>query len=352
MPYIIGAASVNPQRWTEPENFSSDISTHKEVLINSVKPEYKAYLKPMEARRMSKTVINSIVASSLALSQANCKMPQAIIMGSGLGVVNDTQKFLEKLIDDKEEYLTPTSFIQSTHNTPAATVAARLKCHAYNYTYINRGHSFENALQDAFLHIAEGKTDILVGGSDEMTRQYFEITRKAGWWKQDDLLSDKIFESQTSGALCGEGTHFFVLSPEKKSGSQSELIDLHTFYGPANAQQTKRELDNFLSDNHISLSDIDLIMQGYSGDAETDSVYHNLHETAFADKPVAAYKQLSGEHYTASAFALWIANALLYTQKNPDFLLVSDRKPAKLENILIYNHYFDINHSFILVRKV
>ena len=53
-------------------------------------------------------------------------MPDAIITGTGLGCLEDTEKFLTAMVTNKEEFLTPTSFIQSTHNTVSAQIALLL----------------------------------------------------------------------------------------------------------------------------------------------------------------------------------------------------------------------------------
>ena len=305
----------------------------------------------MQARRMSKTVKNSIVAASLAMKQAQIESPEAIITGSGLGVVGDTQNFLEKMLDNDEQFLTPTSFIQSTHNTPAAHIAARISCHAYNFTYVNRGHSFENALQDAEMQIAEGKTQILAGGSDEMTEQYFFITQKAGWWKDAPINSEDIFDSETNGALCGEGTNYFVLSKEKSELTQSCIDDTDTFYKPQSIDYIKNRINNFLKKNGRTLEDIDLVLLGNSGDFPSDAVYKDLQNSLLSQNALGGFKHLCGEYHTASAFALWLANAILKTQNLPKFIRLNAKEPKKLEKILIYNHYFNINHSLMLVSK-
>jgi 3-oxoacyl-(acyl-carrier-protein) synthase len=351
MIYINGAASISPQSWTSYTNFNERQNNYSEKLLVALKPNYKDFIKPMQARRMSKTVKNSIVAASMAMDQAQITSPEAIITGSGLGVVGDTQDFLEKMLDNNEQFLTPTSFIQSTHNTPAAHIAARISCHAYNYTYVNRGHSFENAMQDALMHLAEGKKQILAGGSDEMTEQYFFITQKAGWWKKEAVDSDQIFRSETQGAICGEGTHFFVLSKEKSELTQSALIDIETFYKPQSQEDIKNRINAFLDKNQIKSEDIDLVLLGNSGDFESDKVYKDLQDTFFTNNALAGFKHLCGEYHTASAFALWLANAVLKTQTFPSFIRLNNKEPKHLKKILIYNHYFNINHSLMLVSK-
>jgi hypothetical protein len=44
---------------------------------------------------------------------------------------------------------------------------------------VNRGFSFESALFDGMMHLKEGKKNILVGGADEMSQHYFDVTKKA-----------------------------------------------------------------------------------------------------------------------------------------------------------------------------
>ena len=50
--------------------------------------------------------------------------------------------------------LTPTSFIQSTHNTVGGQIALGLECKGYNFTYVHASISFESALLDAQLQLA------------------------------------------------------------------------------------------------------------------------------------------------------------------------------------------------------
>lgn len=56
----------------------------------------------------------SSVASKYALQEAGIENPDAIIVGTGMGCSQDSEKFLKNVIDNNEEFLTPTFFIQST----------------------------------------------------------------------------------------------------------------------------------------------------------------------------------------------------------------------------------------------
>jgi len=125
---------------------------------------------------MAKGVKMGLAASTKALKEANVEVPDAIITGTGMGCIEDSEKFLKALIDNNEEYLTPTNFIQSTHNTVGAQIALGLGCKGYNFTYVNGAVSFESALLDAKLQIENDEENtILVGAADETATHSMEL---------------------------------------------------------------------------------------------------------------------------------------------------------------------------------
>lgn len=352
MAFINACASLSPQNSLDYNEFKQGIIEYDQAFLQSVKPNYKEYMKPIEARRMSKTVKNGIICSQIAMEQARIDMPDAIIVGTGLGIVTDTERFLESMLENKEQFLTPTSFIQSTHNTVAAQIALRLKCHNYNFTYVNRGFSFESALFDGMMHLKEGKKNILVGGADEMSQHYFDVTKKAGWWKKEVTKNTALLESESEGALCGEGVSFFVLSSEKQSSSLAELKGLKMIYKPENNNRLTTELYQLLQENNMNTDDIDLVVTGHNGDYTGDALYYEFLNTVFPETAAAYFKHLTGEYHTASSFALWLASNIMNQNDYPDFIQLNDKKANDINNILIYNHYFNINHNFILLSKI
>jgi len=352
MVYINGTASLSPQNSLDYNEFLKGIIEYEDNFLKSIKPNYKEYMKPIAARRMSKTVKNGIICSQVAMQEAEVKIPDAIIVGTGYGIVSDTEKFLEKMLNDNEQYLTPTSFIQSTHNTVAAQIALKIKCHNYNFTYVSRGFSFETAIQDGIMHLNEGKRNILIGGADEMTKHWFQIIKKNGFLKTKAIKNTQLLNYKTKGALCGEGVNFFVLSSEKKKNTYAEVKAIQMFYKPENGNIIENKLNSFLEDNKINVEDIDLIITGHSGDKEGDNIYNNLLNKRLIDKPIAYFKHLTGEYQTSNSFAFWLGTNILKTQKAPNFIMLNDKKIKEVKNILIYNHYFNINHSFILLSKI
>src|SRR3954470_24014998 len=111
-----------------------------------------------------------IASASLALQQAHVDVPDSIITGTGYGCLDDTGIFISKMIENKEEALNPTPFIQSTHNTIGSQVALLLQCQGYNQTYAHGAFSFESALLDAVMQANDfADKNILLGGIDEIT---------------------------------------------------------------------------------------------------------------------------------------------------------------------------------------
>src|SRR5690606_35405111 len=117
--------------------------------------DYKEFISPAASRRMANGVKMGFSSAKFALEKSNLAQPYAIITGTGMGCIENTEKFLNTLLANNEEFLTPTSFIQSTHNTVGAQIALGLECKGYNATYVHGALSFESALIDAQLMLQQ-----------------------------------------------------------------------------------------------------------------------------------------------------------------------------------------------------
>src|SRR5690606_13396016 len=149
----------------------------------------KEFIPPTQRRRMSKTVKVSAVAAQKPMNEAGLQMPDAIIVGTGMGCEEDSEEILKNVTDNNEEFLTPTHFIQSTHNTVAGQIALANSCHAYNFTYVNPGSSLEMSLLDAKLQIEHDEANnILVGATDEKAVRTMELYQLNGTIKKEEDL--------------------------------------------------------------------------------------------------------------------------------------------------------------------
>lgn len=351
--YINGIGCISAQRSFEKDFLNDPIQYPEENILKVVKPNYKDFISPAAVRRMSSGVKNGIVASTMAMSDAGVESAGAIITGTGMGCMQDSEKFLNNLINHDEEYLTPTSFIQSTHNTVGGQVALGLKCKAYNFTYVNTGVSFESALLDGLMKVEnqEGK-NILIGGIDELADHTSKLYKLIEHTKSDDEAPYDILNKRSKGSISGEGATFFVLDKEKNANSYCELADLK-FVNNLETSDLKSFATNFLKSNDLSLADIDAMILGNNGDIDFDHYYDEI-EPLFSNAEILYYKHLFGEFMTSSSVAVSLAGNILKSQKIPDALLKNKNPQSKSEikNLLIYNQYRGKDHSLILLKNV
>lgn len=143
--------------------------------------DIRKYVKPLAARRMGRLMKSSLLSSLKALEQAGVDMPDAVITGTAYGCLENTEKLLRQIDEEDEETVSPTFFMQSTHNTIGSNIAIRLGCHGYNSTYSQLGDSLRWAMLDAGLLIRSGKCKtVLVGCHDESTPTLNAVLEKLG----------------------------------------------------------------------------------------------------------------------------------------------------------------------------
>lgn len=351
--FINGSGCVSPQNTLGEDNLTVEIIETETRFLEIQKPNYRDFINPKLLRRMSKIVRMGIVSAKTALDKAGIENPDAIITGTGMGCQADTEKFLNSMIENNEGLLTPTAFIQSTHNTVAGAIALGLQNHETNLTYVHRTFSFESALLDSILLINEGKAkSILLGGFDEITEESWLIKTKIDFYKKEASNNKNLLNDKQVGALAGEGSSFFVLSDKKNETTQAEVLGTEMFYRPVDNEEIANRISKFLKINSLKIEDIDLVILGYNGDAEFDKIYSGLEEVLFKENTIAYYKHLSGEYDTSSAFAMWLAAGIIKENIVPEVIIKNGQKKTYIKNILIYNQFRNVNHSLILLGKV
>lgn len=349
--YINGISSISAQKTFDDSFFLDELVNYEDSVIPAANPNYKEFIPPAAARRMAKGIKMGIVASKLALQHAKTEYVDAILTGTGMGCLRDSEKFLGALIDNNEEYLTPTPFIQSTHNTVGGQIALELQCKGYNFTYVHSSISFESALLDAKMQLqADEANNILVGGVDELSDRTVDMHRLIGHVKNEKVKSETVLTSGTKGAVFSEGANFFVLGNNKTKTSTSELIALETF-NTLSKNKVESTLSAFLKKNNVEIADIDLVILGNNGDADFDDRYDLLANGILKQTPQAVYKHLIGEYNTASSFAFWLANKVFATQSLPKALQLNGQEKSDYTTILLYNQYRGENHGFTLLHK-
>ena len=348
--YIRATGNISPQKSFGHPPFLSEPVEYSGNRLACVEPDYKGLIDVKLIRRMSRIIRMGLAAAMECLQEAGVAKPDAIITGTAYGCMEDTGLFLTKMVEYKEELLTPTAFIQSTHNTIGAQIGLMLQCNNYNNAFVHRGFSFESALLDGMMLLNEKEAaNVLVGAIDEITNISHAVLNRMGLYKQGQVSNGELFKTKSKGTIAGEGAAFFLLTNEPSATDYAKLDGLKTFYKPQGIKEIEGHILSFLSAHSISFNEIDLIITGKNGDAKSDEIFDQLQHGIFSKNNSVNYKNLCGEYPTATAFALWLAANIIKFKKMPAVLEYTGPKEKTIKRILIYDHYQSIHHSLLLI---
>ncbi len=351
--YINGTGIISPQFTLNNEVFLEEIAASDKNSLLCKEPSYKEFIEPIQIRRMSRILKMGVAAAKMCIKDANAGSLDGIIVGTGLGCIEDTEKFLTNIFEkDADGLLSPTSFIQSTHNSISSYIALLEKCNAYNNTFVHRGFSFESSLIDAMMLLKESENEnILVGGVDEITPNSYAILGRIGYWKKTKISSLDLLKYSTKGTIAGEGASFAMLGNQKSSHYYGRLAALRILYQPADKNEIVNQLQAMIGEADLTIEDVDLVILGLNGNVQGDEIYYDLGHDLFKNKNKAYFKHLCGEYHTASAFAFWLAAKMLKMQHVPEICKLEYIEDKPIHNILVYNHYFGLNHSMYIISK-
>jgi 3-oxoacyl-[acyl-carrier-protein] synthase II len=268
--YINGSSAITHQKTFKNKGYSGTISK-LENDHGIIQPDYKEYIDSKMVRRMSHIIRMSLACGMDCLSQSGMENTDSIIIGTGLGCLTDTEKFLKNFLS-LDGLIPPTAFIQSTHNTIAGQLSLFLKNHNYNMTHSQNSVSFEHALLDAMLRLNENDTNVLVGATDETIPLL-------------DSLVD-TFELNALKGMLTSGAAIFNLSNKKTEHSLARIVDVEAIY------KSRGELNEQIS-TFTEGHDLDLVL------SNTNGLIHKHKQVN--------YNELFGYLHTASALALHYA---------------------------------------------
>lgn len=344
--YIKGMGNISPQKTWGNDPFLADRSDYSGNKLSCIEPDYTQFVDVRQLRRMSRVIKMGVAAGTIALREAGIVAPDAIITGTGFGCLDDTGIFLSRMIENSENALNPTPFIQSTHNTIGSQIALLLQCQGYNQTYTQRGFSFEHSLIDAILELKDNPNqNILAGGIDEITSNSHSIQKRFGIFRNSSSSLD-LLKGADGGTLNGEGAVYLALSGEKNDNDNICIDAVSTFYNSSNLEA---DVNAFIEGTQLSYDDVDLILMGKSGVKKWDKHLGLISSRLFPKASTGVFKHLCGEYPTASAFATWLAARLLREKSIPEIVFETNAG-RPLRNILVFNSYFEKYHSLILLR--
>lgn len=340
--------TISPQKSWGENTLLPTVQDHSGDVLKCIEPEYELWIDPRLLRRMSRIIRMGVTTAKMALKEAQLENVDKIITGTGYGCLEDTGTFLIKMIENKEQALNPTPFIQSTHNTIGSQIGLILPCLGYNQTYSHGAFSFEHVLLDALLHVNEQPgQNILVCGVDEVTEVSHAIQKRFG--RFTSLSSTLSLFREAKGIVNGEGAASFVVSGVASTQAIARVESVMMIHH-VHPQEVVAEANQFLKQAGLTCAHISLVLLGTSGDKELDQPVFDFANRVFPQSSKAYFKHLCGEYPTASAFGVWLAAGILEKNYVPDAVLFQDKGRA-IETVLIYNQYFGTHHSFMLLTS-
>lgn len=345
--YIDKAAQISIQQPLCNEWFSNP-SMPTDRLCKFVRPDFKQYISPAISRRMGTALKCTLSSASACVSEEKRSELDGILTGTGLGSIENTENFLLAMLEG-EEGLSPSNFMQSTHNTLGSQVAIAFKCHGYNITYAHRGTSFDSALMNAVVkfQLNEYKT-ALVNGVDEMTEKYFQLFDQIGYWKDRNVTIEDVRNATSPGTFAGENSVSLLLTTQPSEQPLCELCDTQLFYRPSD-QQLKTCVEKLCRASNINR--IDAIVIGNNGDKENDTEYRRLAQLLTPSAKQIIYKHLFGESFTMSGLGIYVAATCLKEKCVPAHITMDNKALENPQTILVLNHFKQLDYSITLLKS-
>jgi len=296
--YINSFCSISPVGTLSPQSDTTSLQALTIGRAYCIEPDYKDLIPPMQLRRMSKPVRTGVAAARLCMKSYNDFSPASIHVGTAYGMLEDSENFLKKIIEQDEQLLNPTAFIQSTHNTVSGQIALSIGCTAHNMTYVHNAHSFESALLDAslFMENLGDKDAILVGTVEECTDTSYNILKR--------------FDVYNEESTAGEGATFFALSKTLHAESVAALKAFEMFIAK-DKTELQSNLNRFIQQHGLNMAK-DLLLHSFNDDVTFASFENQL-----------SFVKYSGKYATMAAFGVAYACLLLKERQYSDILILT-----------------------------
>ena len=270
------------------------------------------WLKPMQARRMSPPSRLAVVASRIALADADLPpegpgedgqdSKTGVFLATAYGPSSYTERILKQIFLEGPQAVSPMLFTESVANAPAAQLALGIKATGPNVTLTQRDTGPLLAVAMARRALNQGRISrALVGGVDELNPllhavldRFHSLARP----RQDALEIARPFDRNRSGFIAGEGATVLVLEREEQATARKVPIRaivgecVSAFDPTASAAgwgerslDLARGLRERARRKNMPLSDIDLVVSGASGARAGDAVEASLLHELFGPEP-------------------------------------------------------------------
>ncbi|HEY3567787.1 MAG TPA: beta-ketoacyl synthase N-terminal-like domain-containing protein [Thermoanaerobaculia bacterium] len=327
-------------------------------------------LSPGEARRMSPPSKLAVAAARMALCRAgiprggDSEAGTAVVIATAFGPSTNTEALLKQILDEGPEAASPSLFMESVANAPAAQIAIALKARGASLTICEREAGPLIALGTGAAEIAAGRAGrVLAGAVDEMTPLLHALLDRFGALARPEEDGEELarpFDRRRNGFLAGEGGAVVVLESEEglaaRGGGRAlaRVLARGSAFDPTappsgwghGHKALARSLRRTLERAGLKLQDIDLVVSGASGAREGDRLEAEVLRALWEGAPlppVAAPKAVTGEygggHLAAAVLAAAgspLGRTPGFTEEAPDLGIIPlDGSPRQTPSVVL-----------------
>ncbi len=284
--------------------------------------ELAGWLSPGEARRMSPPSKVAVAAARMALrcagiSSEDGETRTAVVIATAFGPSTNTEVLLKQILDEGPEAASPSLFMESVANAPAAQIAIALKARGASLTLCEREAGPLIALGTGAAEIAAGRASrVLAGSVDEMTPLLHALLDRFGALARsaeeggEELA--RPFDRRRGGFLAGEGGTMVVLESAEGLAARggralARVLARGSAFDPTappsnwghGHRTLARSLRRTLERAGLKPGDVDLVVSGASGAREGDRLEAEVLRAVWEGgplPPVAAPKAVTGEY--------------------------------------------------------
>jgi hypothetical protein len=201
---------------------------------------------------------------------------------------------------------------------------------------------------DADMMLSENPlNNYLLGGVDDISVYNYNFEDKKGWYKKEVVSNKELYEQDSPGYIAGEAAAMFLVNAQE-AGSIAKIHAVDTLHHEDELVM-KKKLQHFIERYLPAGEKIDLLLTGENGDNRLLKYYSACESIMGDNVTVARFKHMCGEFPTATAMGLWFCCYMLQKQTMPQHMIKREVKHTGYRNILMYNNYKGMQHSFVLV---
>jgi 3-oxoacyl-(acyl-carrier-protein) synthase len=240
----------------------------------------------------------------------------AVVIATAFGPSTNTEALLKQILDEGPEAASPSLFMESVANAPAAQIAIALKARGSSVTVCQREAGPLIALGTGAAEIAAGRAGrVLAGSVDEMTPLLHALLDRFGALARAGEGGEELarpFDLRRGGFLAGEGATVVVLESAESLAARggralARVLARGSAFDPTappsgwghGYRALARSLRRTLERAGLEPGDVDLVVSGASGAREGDRLEAEVLRAVWEGAPlppVAAPKAVTGEY--------------------------------------------------------